>query len=74
VTFAEDDCRVRSLHAPHNLALLRRLALNALNCESSWKRSLKQKAKRAAMDDSYMLKVLASVLPQSARNLEPSCQ
>jgi len=27
----EDDCRVRSLHAPHNLALLRRFAVNTLN-------------------------------------------
>jgi predicted transposase YbfD/YdcC len=35
VTFAEDDCRVRSLHAPHNLALLRRFAVNALNREDS---------------------------------------
>ncbi len=37
VTFAEDDCRVRSLHAPQNLALLRRFALNCLNRESSLK-------------------------------------
>ncbi len=29
VTFAEDGCRVRSLHAPHNLALKRRFAVNA---------------------------------------------
>lgn len=31
VTFSEDACRVRSLHAPQNLALLRRFALNTLN-------------------------------------------
>ena len=31
VTFGEDACRVRSGHAPHNLALLRRFAVNALN-------------------------------------------
>ncbi len=31
VTFGEDDCRVRCLHAPHNLALLRRFAVNTLN-------------------------------------------
>lgn len=31
VTFKEDDCRIRTGHAPHNLALLRRIALNALN-------------------------------------------
>ena len=48
VTFGEDACRVRSLHAPHNLALLRRFAVNTLNRESTGKRSLKQKSKRAA--------------------------
>lgn len=74
VTFAEDACRVRSWHAPHNLALLRRFALNALNRESSWKRSLRQKSKRAAMDDPYMLQVLAAALPEATQNLEPSCQ
>jgi hypothetical protein len=60
------------------LALLRRFALNALNRESSWKRSLKQKSKRAAMDDSYMLTILAAALgkaaPTSNQNPEPSCQ
>ena len=31
VTFAEDACRVRTRHAPQNLSILRRIALNALN-------------------------------------------
>lgn len=74
VTWAEDDCRVRSLHAPHNLALLRRFALNSLNRESTFKRSLKQKSQRAAMDDAYMLAVLAAALPNPNENLQPSCQ
>jgi predicted transposase YbfD/YdcC len=74
VTFGEDHCRVRSLHAPHNLALVRRFALNALNRETSSKRSLKQKSKQAAMNDAYMLTVLAAALPDSGSNLEPSCQ
>jgi len=74
VTFGEDDCRVRSLHAPHNLALIRRFALNALNRETSSKRSLKQKAKQAAMNDAYMLTVLAAALPEPSQNLESSCQ
>lgn len=65
---------MRSFNAPHNLALLRRFALNALNRESSFKRSLKQKSKRAAMNDAYMLTVLAAALPDSSENLEPSCQ
>ena len=74
VTFNEDASRVRSMHAPHNLALLRRLALNALSREVSGKRSLRQKSHRAAMDDAYMLKVLAAALPQPNQILEPSCQ
>ena len=75
VTFGEDDCRVRSLHAPHNLALLRRFALNALNRETAAsKRSLRQKSKQAAMNDAYMLTVLAAALPDPSLNREPSCE
>jgi predicted transposase YbfD/YdcC len=72
VTFSEDACRVRCLHAPQNLAILRRFALNALERESSCRRSLAQKSKRAAMSDSYMLSVLAASFPLP--NPEPSCQ
>ncbi len=39
VTFSEDHCRIRSCHAPRNFALLRRMALNALNLETTLKRS-----------------------------------
>ena len=60
VTFAEDASRIRSFHSPRNFALLRRLALNALNREQTYKRSLRQKSKRAAMDDGYMIQVLSS--------------
>ncbi len=42
--------------------------------EDSSKRSLRQKSKRAAMDDAYMLKVIAAALPEPSQNLEPSCQ
>jgi predicted transposase YbfD/YdcC len=62
------------LHAPHNLALLRRFAVNTLNRESTFKRSLKQKSKRAAMDDAYMLTLLAAALPQPNQEPQPSCQ
>jgi hypothetical protein len=65
VTFNEDACRVRSLHAPHNLALVRRFALNILNRELTFKGSLKQKSKCAAMDNRYMLTLLASAFPAS---------
>lgn len=58
VTFSEDKCCIRSCHAPHNFALLRGMALNALNLETTLKRSLRQKIKRAAMNDNYMMTVL----------------
>ena len=58
VTFSEDGCGVRTGHAPQNLALLRRIALNALNLEQSLKRSNRQKSNRAPMDNNYMLTVL----------------
>lgn len=74
VTFAEDACRVRSAHAPQNLSLVRRIALNALNQEQSFRRSTRQKSNRAAMDDDYMLKVLATCLPQADSNSAPVCQ
>lgn len=60
VTFNEDNCRIRSGNSPRNLALLRRMALNALNQEKSLKRSLRQKMKRAAMNNDYMMTVLQS--------------
>ncbi len=63
VTKSEDASRIRSGHGPENMALLRRIAVSVLNQESSKKRSLRQKAKRAAMSPDYMLNVLAAVLP-----------
>ena len=60
VTFSEDYCRIRSCHSPRNFALLRRMALNALNLETTLKRSLRQKMKRAAMNNDYMMTVLQS--------------
>jgi predicted transposase YbfD/YdcC len=73
VTFKEDDCRVRTGHAPQNLAILRRIALNALNREQSFRRSTRQKSNRAAMDNNYMLKILAACLPLLDSS-KPACQ
>lgn len=60
VTFSEDASRIRRGHSPENFTLLRRMAISLLNQEVSDKRSLRQKAKLAAMNNDYMLKVLAS--------------
>ena len=63
VTFGEDDSRIRNLNSPENFSLLRRLAISLLNQETSTKRSLRQKMKRAAMNTNYLLEVLAVTLP-----------
>ncbi|KKJ00065.1 ISAs1 family transposase [Prochlorothrix hollandica] len=63
VTWGEDRSRIRRGHRGENMALLRRLAISLLNQETSRKRSLKQKGKRASMSPDYMLTVLASGLP-----------
>lgn len=74
-TFAEDACRIRSFHSPRNFALLRRIALNALNREQSYKRSLRQKSKRAAMDNDYMIQVLSSCFfDTTLDSSHPLCQ
>lgn len=63
VTWGEDKSRIRRGHGGENMALLRRLAISVLNQETSKKRSLTQKAKRASMSPDYMLTVLAAGLP-----------
>lgn len=63
VTFGEDACRIRTGNAPENIALLKRWSINLLNQETSFKRSTRQKARRACMDEGYLLKVLASLIP-----------
>ncbi len=63
VTFGEDACRVRTGNAPENIALLKRWSINLLNRETSFKRSTRQKAKRASMDVGYLLKVLETSIP-----------
>ena len=60
LTFSEDKCRIRSGSAPRNFALLRRMALNALNREKTLSRSLRQKSRRASMNNDYMITVLQS--------------
>ena len=59
MAFREDDCRVRKDHAPENLSLVRRAALNLLRKEKTiCKLGLKAKRHRCAIDDSYLKAVL----------------
>lgn len=60
IAFREDDSRVRQGHADHNLALLRRFALNLLRQETTAKMGTKAKRLNAGWDDAYLLKILAT--------------
>jgi len=57
VTFHEDDARLRKDNSPQNFAVLRHIALNILKQDTA-KGSLKQKRYRAALDESYLTKLL----------------
>ncbi len=54
------------LYTAHRiLRMLRRIALNALERETSFRRSIRPYSRRAAMNDQYMVSVLAAALPNS---------
>lgn len=57
VVFNEDDSRIRRGHAPQNMSVIKRFALNLLRQEKS-KKSLKMKRYHAAMDNQFLLKIL----------------
>ncbi len=59
VTFNEDASRIRQGDAAQNLGLIRRLSVSLLKREAS-KLSLKMKRYTAAMDNDFMLKILAA--------------
>lgn len=58
VVMNEDQDRTRLGNGPHNLAVLRHMALNAMQKEGS-KGSLRGKFKRAGWDDTYLYSLLA---------------
>jgi len=58
VTMNEDAARNRMDNGPHNLAVLRHMALNVMGREES-KTSLRAKFKKAAWNHDYLVKLLA---------------
>jgi predicted transposase YbfD/YdcC len=58
VTFQEDQCRVRKGHADTNFSIVRRTALSLLKNESTRKVGIKNKRLAAALDETYLEKVL----------------
>ncbi len=59
VALREDDCRIRKDNAPQNFAILRHIAVNLLTQEKRVKRGIKNKQFLAAMDNTYLLSILA---------------
>ena len=58
----EDASRLRKGHGPGNLALLRRLAVSLLKQDTTVKRGIATKRKRAGGDNDYLLHVLRTSL------------
>lgn len=58
VAFHEDACRVRTDHAPQNLATLRHLALNLLRQDKAGKGGIQNRRLQAGWDDHYLEKLL----------------
>lgn len=58
VAFREDASRICKDHAPHNVAILRHIALNLLKQEKTAKSSVRTKRLRSGWDDAYLIKVL----------------
>lgn len=58
VTFREDASRIRTGSSPQNFALLRRIALNQLQRETSVRASIRMKRYRAALNNQYAAQVL----------------
>jgi predicted transposase YbfD/YdcC len=63
VLFHEDACPVRGGDGAQNLARLRQLALNLLRQERTVRGSLATKRFRAALDDTYLRRLLAGLTP-----------
>jgi predicted transposase YbfD/YdcC len=59
VAFGEDDSDIRKDHAAENYGTLRKAAVNLLKQDKIAKSGIKARSKKAAWDDSYLLKILA---------------
>lgn len=59
VGMSEGSCRIRREQAGENFAVLRHIALNLLNADTSFKVGIKRKKKRAGRNNDYLSRVLA---------------
>jgi predicted transposase YbfD/YdcC len=61
VDFREDDSRVRQGYAAENFAVLRRVALNLIKREPTFRKSVKGRRLAASWSAEYLLRVLTSI-------------
>ena len=59
VGFREDECRIRQGYAAENMAVLRHMAVNLLNQETSKRLGIKNKRLLAGWDNDYLMKILS---------------
>jgi predicted transposase YbfD/YdcC len=59
VSFNEDQSRIRKDNAPENFAMIRHLALSLLKRETTSKRGVTARRRKAGWDDQYLLQVIA---------------
>jgi predicted transposase YbfD/YdcC len=59
MTFRDDECRIRTDHAPANFTTLRHIALNLIR-KAPGKYSLRAKRKIAAWDDNFLASLVAA--------------
>jgi predicted transposase YbfD/YdcC len=57
MTFRDDECRVRTDHAPANLAVIRHMAQNLIR-QAPGKQSLRLRRKAAGWDDDYLASLI----------------
>ncbi len=60
MAFREDESRIRTSHATHNMSSLRRLALNLLRRETTAQGGIAARRKQAGWNNEYLLKVLSN--------------
>ena len=60
MAFREDESRIRTGHAAHNMSILRRLALNLLRRETTAKGGIAARRKQAVWNNEHLLKVLSN--------------
>jgi len=60
ISFREDHCRVRTDHAPENMAILRHMALNFIKRDKTIKGGIHTKRLKAAWDHNYLMKILSA--------------